>query len=125
MHERMPTSHPILRITLEDDLGNHYVNTNKSEGGGSSGRSDPATREIISDSSWHHIFSPTLDSNAKKITLTIEEVQWIRQDRAIMDALPPTKPPHMTPIENQPILKIVIAEGPWTFSIPIIEHASN
>ena len=124
-HGRMHNSHLMLRITLEDDLGNHYVNTNKSEGGGSSGRSDPATREIISDSSWHHIFSPTLDSNAKKITLAIEEVQWIRQDRATMDAPPPTKPPHMTPIENQPILKIVIAEGPWTFSIPIIEHASN
>ena len=125
MHGRMHNSHPILRITLEDDLGNHYVRTNESEGGGSSGRPDPATREIISDSSWHHIFSPTLDSNAKKITLTIEEVQWIRQDRVVMDALPPTKPPHMTPIENQPILKVVIAEGPWTFDIPIIEHESN
>ena len=105
MHGRMHNSHPILRITLEDDLGNHYVRTNESECGGSSGRPDPATREIISDSSWHHIFSPTLDSNAKKITLTIEEVQWIRQDRVVMDALPPTKPPHMTPIENQPYSK--------------------
>jgi hypothetical protein len=32
---------------------------------------------------------------------------------------PPTKPPYMTPIENPSISKMVIAEGPWTFNIPI------
>ena len=120
MHGRMHNEHPILLITLEDDLGNHYVNTNESGGGGGSSGPDPTTREFISDYSWHHIFSPTLDSNAKEIIVTIKEVQWIKQNITIMESSPPpTKPPYMTPIENKSVPKIVIAEGPWTFNIPI------
>ena len=118
MHRMRHHDHPRLVVTLKDDLGNHYDSVNENGGGGGSHGPDPSTREIVSDFSWNHIFSPTLDKNAKELIVTIKEVQWITQDRKIPD-IPPTEPPNMTPIENQPIPKLVIAEGPWTFKIPI------
>jgi hypothetical protein len=79
MHGRMHNAPPILIITLEDDLGNRYVSTNESGGGGGgSSGPDPTTREFISDFSGYHIFSPTLDPNAKEIIVTIKEIQWVR-----------------------------------------------
>ncbi|KFM22159.1 hypothetical protein AAA799B03_00181 [Marine Group I thaumarchaeote SCGC AAA799-B03] len=118
---RLYNDHPRLIITLKDDLGNEYNSTGESGGGGGSSGPDPTTREFVSDYSWHSIFLPTLDTNAKEIIVTVKEVQWIKQNRAIMDIPPPPprEPPHMTPIENQFPPKIVIAEGPWTFKIPI------
>lgn len=119
MH-RLYNDHPRLIITLKDNLGNQYVSTGESGGGGGSSGPDPTTREIISDFSWHSIFLPTLDTTAKEIIVTIKEIQWIRQNRAVMDAPPPPRePPHMTPIENQFPPTMVIAEGPWTFNVPV------
>ncbi|MGY5149671.1 MAG: hypothetical protein ACW9W3_06380 [Candidatus Nitrosopumilus sp. bin_68KS] len=119
MH-RLYNDHPRLIITLKDDLGNQYVSTSESGGGGGSSGPDPTTREIVSDFSWYSIFLPTLNTNAKEIIVTIKEIQWIRQNRAIMDAPPsPREPPHMTPMEKQFPPKMVIAEGPWTFNIPV------
>jgi len=110
-----------LIISLKDDLGNEYHSTSESGGGRCSSGPDPVTREFVSDFSWHSIFLPTLDTNAKEIILTVKEVQWIKQNEASMD-IPPPPPrelPHMTPIEKQFLPKVVIVEGPWTFNIPI------
>ncbi|KAF6245438.1 hypothetical protein [Nitrosopumilus sp. b2] len=127
MNRMMYNEHPRLIITLEDDLGNQYVSTNRSGGGGGSSGPDPTTMEIISDYSWHHIFLPTLDTHAKEIILTIKEIQWVRQNKTSMNAPPPPPrpPPHMTPIENMPLPKIVIVEGPWTFRIPINQQNTS
>ncbi|BDQ30343.1 hypothetical protein NZNM25_10160 [Nitrosopumilus zosterae] len=121
MNRMMRNEHPRLIITLEDDLGNRYASTNESGGGGGSSGPDPTTMEIISNYSWHSIFSSTLDPKAKEIILTIKEVQWVRQNTTSMN-MPPPPPrpsPHMTPIENTLLPKIVIAEGPWTFNVPV------
>ena len=118
---RLHNDHPRLIISLKDDLGNEYNSTSESGGGGGSSGPDPATREFVSDFSWHSIFLPTLDANAKELIVTIKEIQWIKQNRAAMDISPPPprEPPHMTPIEKQFLPKVVIAEGPWTFNITI------
>jgi len=113
---------PRLVITIKDDLGNQYVNVNEGGGGGGgSSGPDPSTREVISDFSWNQFFSPTLDKNAKEIIVTIKEIHWLKRNRNAPDMMspPPTEPPFMTPIESRLLPRMVIAEGPWEYRIPI------
>ena len=112
MSQRVHFDNPRLVFSLEDDLGNRYANVSKGGGGGTNGP-DPTTREMVSDFSWHSIFSPSMDIGAKKIILAIKEAWWIKQ-------LPtPARHPHSELADNLPPPKVVIAEGPWRFSIPV------
>ena len=106
-------------FSLEDDLGNRYSSAVWDEGGGSSGP-DPATMELVSDFSWSHVFSPGLDDRAREIVLTVREVQWVKQMATATEWLPSRmKRLPSEPAERLLPPKIVIAEGPWRFSIPV------
>ena len=112
MSQRMPINKPRLVFSLKDDLGNRYVNVGGGGGGGTSGP-DPTTMEMVSDFSWHSIFSPSLNTGARGIILTIKEAWWVKQ------LPPPAGHPHSELADNLPPPKVVIAEGPWRFSIPV------
>ena len=119
MGRRMSGGGPGPVFSLEDDLGNRYAGAIGEGGGGSSGP-DPATMELVSNFSWSHVFSPSLDARAREIVLTVKEVQWMKQETTTTEwLLPPTERPHVEPAERLPIPKVVIAEGPWRFSIPV------
>ena len=117
MDRRMRGSEPRPVFSLEDDLGNRYYGETGEGGGGSSGP-DPATMEMISNFSCSHVFSPGLDARAKNMILTIREVQWIKQETTATEWLPQSA-------ERPPPPKIIIAEGPWRFSIPVIWQAGQ
>lgn len=132
---------PKLVITMTDDLGNLYTKIQEGGGGGTSGP-DPAENEMIADFSFYYLFKPTLDPRAKEITVTIQEIHWLKNGEIIHDMNispqnmtktdsasnkektgiedPAFKPNSyfMTPIERSP-RKLVIAEGPWEFKIPL------
>lgn len=119
MSRMMHNDGPRLVFALKDDLGNRYANVSGGGGGGSSGP-DPVAMEMVSDFSWHSVFSPGLDAGAREIILTIKEVWWVKQDIAATEWLPPpTGHPRGEPVDYQPPPKVVVAEGPWRFSIPI------
>jgi len=115
------SGNPILVIEIRDDLENQYLAAMRGgRGGGGSSGPDPIAREIVSDFSWELFFEPALDSNAREVVITIKEIYWIRRGRIERDMVPPpTKPPFMTPIEPKHPSKIVIAEGPWAYRIPV------
>lgn len=104
-------------FSLEDDLGNIYTHVDGGGGGGSTG-ADPTTMELVSDSSWRHTFAPSLDAGARELILTIKEVQWVRQSMAT-ERLPSAAGRPHTEHERPPPPKVVIADGPWRFSIPV------
>ena len=119
MGRRMRGGEPRPVFSLEDDLGNRYASAIGEGGGGSSGP-DPATMEMVSNFSWSNVFSPGLDARAREIVLTVKEVQWMKQEMTATEWLPPpTERPHVEPAECLPTPKVVIAEGPWRFSIPV------
>ena len=119
MNQRMSIDNPRLVFSLEDNLGNRYPNVNRGGGSGTSGP-DPITMEMVSDFSWHSIFSPSLDAGAKNIILTVKEAWWIKQSITSMKQLsPPTEHPHSEISDNLPPPKVIIAEGHWKFSIPV------
>ena len=119
MGRSMRGGEPRPVFSLEDDLGNRYSGAVGDGGGGSSGP-DPVTMELVSDFSWSHVFSPGLDDRAREIVLTVREVQRMKQDATATKWLPSRmKRLHAEPAERLPPPKIVIAEGPWMFSIPV------
>lgn len=109
-------------IEIRDDLGNRYSASYEGGGGGGSGP-DPITMEIVSDFSCDLSFSPSLDSNAKEVVITIKEIRWLRRKRNAHGMEPPPPPTtetaFMTPMEPRYIPKMVIAEGPWEYRIPV------
>lgn len=116
---RMDSDNPRLVFSLEDDLGNRYANVSRGGGGGTNGP-DPTTMEMVSDFSWHSIFSPSLDTGARNIILTIKEAWWIKQSTtSTKQSSLPTERLHSELADNLPPPKVVIAEGPWRFSIPV------
>ncbi len=113
----MRNDEPMPVFSLEDNLGNRYASVGWDGGGGSTGP-DPATMEIVSDSSWCHVFAPGLAAGAGEIILTVKEVWWTKRGTATEWLSSASGHPRAEP-EYPPPPKIVIAEGPWRFSIPV------
>lgn len=111
---RMNPDNPELVVEIKDDLGNVYSDGFTLGGGGSSGP-DPVTGEMVSERNQDFGFESVLDSDAKEITVTIKEIQFIHRPSRMPK---PTKPPHMTPIDVSDA-KISILEGPWEFKVKL------
>ncbi|AJW70343.1 hypothetical protein [Nitrosopumilus adriaticus] len=111
----MRVDSPELTIQIKDDLGNVHSDGHSGGGGGSSGP-DPTTNEMVSDYSGEFRFFSTLDSNAKEITIIINEIAWVKRER--LKDPPPSIPPNMgTLSESNP--KLSVLEGPWEFKITL------
>ena len=117
VNQAMRNDEPSLVFSLEDNLGNRYTSVGWGGGGGSTGP-DLAAMEIVSESSWYHVFAPGLAAGASEIILTVKEVWWTKQSMTTELLSSAVEHPRAEP-EYSPPPKIVIAEGPWRFSIPV------
>lgn len=111
----MNMSHESAELTIEikDDLGNVYADGHSAGGGGSSGP-DPTTNEMVMDHSGEHRFFSTLDPNAKKITIIVKEMIWVKRNRRVR----PTPPPEMRQMSPSDF-KLSVLEGPWEFKVSL------
>ena len=115
---------PRFVIALSDDLGNSY-STEFENGGTRHTGPDLSTKEAVSEQEWYQFLLPLLDPNAKKLTVSIKEIQWFKRNQDGIDeshsgmrssGLPSDA---RIPQEHYPPGKLVIIEGPWEFRIPI------
>lgn len=117
VNQAMRKHEPSPVFSLEDNLGNRYASVGSGGGGGSTWP-DPATMEIVADSSWHHVFAPGLAADASEIILTVKDVWWTKQSMTTELLSSAVDHPRAEP-EYSPPPKIVIAGGPWRFAIPV------
>ena len=115
---------PRFVIALSDDLGNLY-HTEFENGGTRHTGPDLSTKEAVSEQEWYQFLVPLLDPNAKKLTVSIREIQWFKRNQDGIDetrfGMRSSGLPSETkiPQEHYPPGKLVIIEGPWEFRIPI------